>query len=214
MEFKVGDRVKLTCCRRWGSIVGDKEIFCAREHYTVLLDGDSSNCLIPKEDLELVDKNNKTQDQQKIEELEKRIEKLELYIKPTNERPIQYKTNIEEIEKQVAKNIEEIKSAIGEQNKCEKSENVSSMSKNSLLTEDERVILRNLDKKWEWIARDEDGMLCVYNKIKPHKFVDMWKNDVKSCDCEIFAHLFQFIKWGDDEPYNIEELLKGKCGNE
>ena len=24
----------------------------------------------------------------------------------------------------------------------------------------------------------------------------------------IYAHLFQFVEWEDDEPYSIEELLK------
>ena len=27
---------------------------------------------------------------------------------------------------------------------------------------------------------------------------------------EFFNHLFQFIKWEDEEPYNIEDLLKGE----
>ncbi len=26
---------------------------------------------------------------------------------------------------------------------------------------------------------------------------------------DVFTHLFQFIKWEDTEPYNIQELLKG-----
>ena len=84
--------------------------------------------------------------------------------------------------------------------------------KPSLLTEDERVILRNLDKKYDFIARDEDGDLHIFSK-KPEKEVDEW-NVCGIMNYEIFSvfnDIFQFIKWTDNEPYNIEELLKGDC---
>ncbi len=87
--------------------------------------------------------------------------------------------------------------------------------KPSLLTEDERVVLRNVPKKYKWIARDKIGYLFVHEaKPEKHLFGEDWVN---SFDCDgicIFDHLFQFIKWTDKEPYNIEELLKGECGNE
>ena len=115
---------------------------------------------------------------------------------------------------QLEQRIEKLeKCVMGEQNSLEKCENVSSMSKNGLLTEDERVILRNLDKKWKWIARDKDESLGIFNK-EPFKDYDLWRNGRESYDFSSFKHLFQFIKWTDKEPYNIEELLKGECGNE
>ena len=115
---------------------------------------------------------------------------------------------LEELEQRIEK-LE--KCVMGEQNSLEKCENVSSMSKKGLLTEDERVILRNLDKKWKWIARDESGDVYVYND-EPRRGRDSWCGDF---GCLItFNHIFQFIKWTDKEPYNIEELLKGECGNE
>ena len=83
----------------------------------------------------------------------------------------------------------------------------------SLLTEDERVILRNLDKKWKWIARDEDrNDLHVYS-LEPVKTVYEWNVEgvMNFENFYIFNHLFQFIKWTDKEPYNIEELLKEEC---
>lgn len=85
----------------------------------------------------------------------------------------------------------------------------------SLLTEDERAILRNLDKEWKWIARDEDGNLHIFSK-KPEKEVDEWDvfGIMNYAIFYMFNDIFQFIKWEDDEPYNIEELLKGECGNE
>ena len=76
------------------------------------------------------------------------------------------------------------------------------------LTEDEKVILKNIDKCVKYIARNMDGSLFVYDD-KPVKTRDYW-------DCEFhiyyfpFDHLFQFIKWEDEEPYLIENLLKGE----
>ena len=76
------------------------------------------------------------------------------------------------------------------------------------LTDDEKAILRSLPKEYKWIARNGGDWLCVYTN-KPTKCDIMWN----SCDgyrywIDIFNHLFQFIKWSDNEPWNIEELLK------
>lgn len=75
------------------------------------------------------------------------------------------------------------------------------------LNEDEKVILRNLPKEYKWIARDIDGCLYVYAS-KPKKGITMWESD--GLPMIPFDHLFQFIKWEDEEPYSIEELLEGK----
>ena len=87
--------------------------------------------------------------------------------------------------------------------------------KSQLLAEDERVILENLDKKWKWIARDENGCLCVYDKKPKKGKYELWlvTNDYERMNV-LKKGIFKFIKWEDDKPYNIEELLKGECGNE
>lgn len=76
------------------------------------------------------------------------------------------------------------------------------------LTDDEKAILKNINKKWKWIARDRSDSLYVYN-TKPIKSVsyDEWQCHEYS-NINAFKHLFKFIKWEDDEPYNIDELLK------
>ena len=76
--------------------------------------------------------------------------------------------------------------------------------KDPKLTEDEKIILRNLPKEYKWIARDIDSRLYIHAR-KPKKGITMWR----PCELPIFSfdHLFQFIKWEDDEPYLIEELL-------
>ena len=71
------------------------------------------------------------------------------------------------------------------------------------LTEDEKVILRNVPQYYKWIARDGNGVVCLYPD-KPHKSKTIWDSYGALFP---FHHLFQFIKWEDDEPYLIEELL-------
>ena len=75
------------------------------------------------------------------------------------------------------------------------------------LTEDEKVILRNVPYDYKWIARDIDGCLYVYES-KPKKGITMWESD--GLPMIPFDHLFQFIQWEDKEPYSIEELLEGE----
>ena len=77
------------------------------------------------------------------------------------------------------------------------------------LTEDEKVILRNVPKQYEWIARDAGDSLCVYTK-RPIKQMSVWSTDGWMSPMALFHNLFQFIKWEDDEPYSIEDLLKGE----
>ena len=75
------------------------------------------------------------------------------------------------------------------------------------LTEDEKVILRNVPKEYKWIARDLSGLVYMFIE-RPEKGQAIWYG----CGQPVipFYHLFQFIQWEDDEPYSIEELLKGE----
>ena len=73
------------------------------------------------------------------------------------------------------------------------------------LTEDEKAILRNVPKHYEWIARDIDGHLYIYAS-KPKKGLTIWVDT--GLPMVSFDHLFQFIQWEDEEPYSIEKLLK------
>ena len=81
--------------------------------------------------------------------------------------------------------------------------------KDPKITEDEKVILRNLPEKYKWIARDEDDMVYLYTQepVK-EKTIGGWCGLGGSAIQ--FGHLFQFIKWEDDEPYSIEDLLEGE----
>lgn len=76
------------------------------------------------------------------------------------------------------------------------------------LNEDEKAILKVLlNEKYNWIARDKNDWLYVYAS-KPKKGITIWENT--GSPMMPFVHLFQFIKWEDEEPYSIEDLLKGE----
>lgn len=76
------------------------------------------------------------------------------------------------------------------------------------LTDDEKVILKNVDKNYRWIARDRSEELFAYaDKPCKNDEKNYW-NCCKHVSLCVFSHLFQFIKWSDEEPYNIDELLK------
>lgn len=50
--------------------------------------------------------------------------------------------------------------------------------------------LKDLNKKWKWVAKDKDGAICIYN-IKPTKSKDCWSlND----ECFIIAGLFHDLE--------------------
>ena len=76
------------------------------------------------------------------------------------------------------------------------------------LTNPERAILENLNKEYKYIARDRDNRLYLYSE-KPKKYsIDVWASEESTFSLKIFNHCFKFVKWEDNEPYSIKELLK------
>lgn len=75
------------------------------------------------------------------------------------------------------------------------------------LTNDEKVILKNLPSDIKWIARDKSERLFLYFK-EPRKALTWWNSEWVEYDFSPYDHLFKFIKWEDEDPYNIDELLK------
>ena len=78
------------------------------------------------------------------------------------------------------------------------------------INHEEYKLLKGLDEKWKWIARDSggnhDGNLFVYPE-KPFKnhYSGEWVCGIWVHPINI--HLFQFIQWENDEPWNIQELI-------
>lgn len=75
-------------------------------------------------------------------------------------------------------------------------------------TEDEKVILRNLPDEFQWIARDEaDNGLYAYT-LKTTKSIKHWLSGTDEIiSLNGFNHLFQCIKWSDDEPCEFRRYL-------
>jgi hypothetical protein len=79
------------------------------------------------------------------------------------------------------------------------------------LTLHEKCILETINKKYKWITRDEDDDLYIYTHQPIKKEID-WENSMtkasECCSLTIFNDLFNFIKWEDEEPYLIEDILR------
>ena len=79
------------------------------------------------------------------------------------------------------------------------------------LSDAERVILENVDKRYKYIVRDENRILNLYAS-KPEKLLGKWSNHGRDYSMGFYAfeHLFGMVKWEDDEPTLISDLLEGK----
>lgn len=80
------------------------------------------------------------------------------------------------------------------------------------ITRDEKVLLKNIAKNFKYIARNRDSTLFVYGD-EPEKEVgtlNMWlrRPDSYIANLEVYTHLFPMVKWEDEEPCLIEDLLK------
>lgn len=76
--------------------------------------------------------------------------------------------------------------------------------KTTLTAEQIEILKASLVLEFEWIARDKNGGLYIYI-LKPTKGFSGW------CSGDHTAYIktdFPFIKWEDEEPTRISELLK------
>lgn len=82
-------------------------------------------------------------------------------------------------------------------------------------TDDELTILKNIDKEYNYIARDkkydnddiEVGRLYVFGSY-PTKSGDMWDVPFECDNSEIpFNDMFNSIQWEDEEPIKIDDYV-------
>jgi hypothetical protein len=88
--------------------------------------------------------------------------------------------------------------------------NIIKLSKKKEFTDDELCILRNIDKEYKWIARDEDDKGIFVYEFKPTKgsCSCSWINGGDSASIYGFSNLFQSIKWEDEEPVFIDDYVE------
>lgn len=60
------------------------------------------------------------------------------------------------------------------------------------------------ENEYNFIARDEDRGLFLYS-IEPWKGEITWR--YRDSGIRIFTKMFNFVRWQDEEPYNIDEIL-------
>lgn len=86
--------------------------------------------------------------------------------------------------------------------------NVIKLPKKKEFTDDELCVLRNIDKKYKWIARDKSGNLCIFDE-KPNKNEEIWDNVIRSDFIELncYNSLFNSIQWEDNEPVYIDDYV-------
>lgn len=58
--------------------------------------------------------------------------------------------------------------------------------------------------KYHFIARDKDGGVFLYTK-QPTKCDLMWES--RGNHIRVFESIFKFVKWEDEEPWNIDNIL-------
>lgn len=80
------------------------------------------------------------------------------------------------------------------------------------ITSREKKFLDILAPDCKYIARDGNNRLYIYGKkpIREDKS-ESWVPDNSNYYCatrDIFGNMFDFIKWGDMEPWRIEDLKK------
>lgn len=84
-------------------------------------------------------------------------------------------------------------------------------------TEDEKVIARNIDKKFKWMVRGKNGLLFAH-PYKPTKEEELgyWYGDSRyyvSVSALFGKELFKSIKWEDDEPTRICDIYNPQILN-
>ena len=88
------------------------------------------------------------------------------------------------------------------------------LQKKKQFTDDELYILRNIDKKYKWIAKDKNGLICTFvsKPIKTERFwSDGWSNGESYASLEAIKNsLFTEIKWEDEEPIYIDDYVDRK----
>lgn len=80
-------------------------------------------------------------------------------------------------------------------------------------TDTEITILKASPNDYRWITRDENEFLYVSKNI-PFKYdgYSFWNINGECGDLRVFNHLFQSIKWEDEQPFNFREYLEGLEG--
>ena len=88
---------------------------------------------------------------------------------------------------------------------------VIKIPKKKEFTDDELAIMRSLPKRYKWIARDKaDNIICLYQRKPTKNESGNWdiNGDSYMYIMAVYNHLFQSIKWEDEEPVFIDDYVE------
>ena len=74
------------------------------------------------------------------------------------------------------------------------------------VSEDEKPVLKLIPKKYKYITRDRSSELFIHMGI-PQKTESEWDSHYDIGCLDVFGHLFDYIKWEDEKPVKIADLL-------
>lgn len=82
---------------------------------------------------------------------------------------------------------------------------VTRLPKKKQFSQDTLNFFKLVDKKWEWIAKDKCGSVCLYDEKPIKNKYNRWNNnrDGWTLVSEINQSLFDQILWSDEEPIYI-----------
>ena len=92
--------------------------------------------------------------------------------------------------------------------------NIIKLPKKKEFTDDELCILRNIDKKYKWIAKDKSGDIFGFGeKPKKDKYVWLCEEydyclDNTCCIDGLNQSLFNEILWEDEEPIYVDDYVE------
>ena len=78
-----------------------------------------------------------------------------------------------------------------------------------VLSDDELIILKNINKKYKFIARDNDGRLFAYMSEPIRRDTD-WglRSENEYASLVVFNHLFKMVKDTDEKATSIYSLVE------
>ena len=87
-------------------------------------------------------------------------------------------------------------------------EKIIKLPKKKQFSQDTLNFFKCIDKKFEWIAKDKDGEVCIYIN-KPKKEDVSWDNFSLYKPLDIIKDsLFDEILWEDEEPIYIDDYVE------
>lgn len=83
------------------------------------------------------------------------------------------------------------------------------LSKKKEFTDDELCILRNIDSEYNWVARSScENTLLIFAKKPVKNDLKSWSAVGRNTIFNAYNHLFQNIKWEDEEPVFIDDYVE------